>query len=366
MARKLRLKAVATATCAVAVIGLTGAPGATADSANWHRTLQEVSLAPFNLAVNQQKVYIADGLAGTLSRIGSSTPLASAPDLSGADFSPDGTSYAYTWSVQDENGVHTDAGLTIRTKGRPEVVADLEEFEANTNPDGHVTYGIIANGNPCAEAILGGLTGAATYTGIKDSHPYSVAWSPNGWYVADAGMNAVLKVDHAGHVSTVAVLPRQSLTLTAAMADALADEFGAPPGAFDCLTGVTYAFEPVPTDVETDQKGNVYVSVLPGGPESPSLGARGKVYRFAAGSWARTQVASGLLGATNIAVAPDGTLYAAQLFGGEVTKFAGGKRSTAVHLDRPLSVEVHGAYLYVGQLLDFGTGAPGSVQRFKR
>ena len=135
---------------------------------------------------------------------------------------------------------------------------------------------------------------------------------------------------------------------------------------------MTYAFEPVPTDVEVDQNGALYVSILPGGPESPALGARGKVSRSTPRPGAH-HGASELLGATNVAVASDGTLYATELFGGKVTKFANGKRSTAVTVDRPLAVEVHGGYLYVGQFADISFGPtgpevnePGSVIRFKR
>jgi hypothetical protein len=360
-----RSRLVATAACglAVALTAAAGAPQASAASANWHKVLSDFQLGPFNLAVNQQNVYVADGAFGTLAKVGSTTPLAPAPGLAGADFSPDGKSYAYAWS----NDEHTVGGLTIHSRGGAEAFGNLVGYEATHNPDSVNTYGIVAGGNPCAEAILGQLTGGqATYTGAIDSHPYSVAWSPSGWYVADAGMNAVVKVDNAGHVSTVAVLPPQPVTLTQAMADSIAQEFGAPPGSFDCLAGVTYAFEPVPTDVEVDQHGTLHVSILPGGPESPALGARGKVFAVNAATGGMRVEASGLLGATNVAVASDGTLYATELFGGKVTKFANGKRSTAVTLDRPLAVEVHGAYLYVGQLADFETGGPGSVQRFKR
>jgi hypothetical protein len=56
MARKRRVKAVAAVACGVAAIGLAGAPGASADSVNWHKVLSEFQLGPFNLAVNQQKV----------------------------------------------------------------------------------------------------------------------------------------------------------------------------------------------------------------------------------------------------------------------------------------------------------------------
>jgi hypothetical protein len=363
MAGKLRLTAVAAAAGAVVAMGLSGAPTAAAGSANWHKVLSDFQMGPFNLAVNQQKVYVADGFFGTLGTVGSKAPIAQAPGLAGVDFSPDGTSYAYAWS----NDEHTKGGLTIHTRGASDVFGDLVGYEASHNPDSVNTYGIVAGGNPCAEQILGQLTGGqATYTGAIDSRPYSVAWSPSGWYVADAGMNAVVKVDRAGHVSTVAVLPPQPVTLTKAMADSIAEEVGAPAGAFDCLAGVTYAFEPVPTDVEVDQHGALYVSILPGGPESPALSARGKVFRLNASTGHSEVVADKLLGATNVAVAPDGTLYATELFGNKVTQFRAGKRSTAVAFDRPLAVEVHGAYLYVGQLADFQTGGPGSVVRFKR
>jgi hypothetical protein len=366
MGIKLRATTRAAVACAVActaaAAGLLGAPIASADSANWHRNLSDFQGGPFNLAVNHQGVYVADGILGVLTRAGSPAPVAEAPGLAGVDVSADGTSHAYAWSTDD----HSATGLTIRTKGKPDVVADLAGYEATHNPDGGVTYGIVANGNPCAEAILGGLTGGpATYTGITDSHPYSVAWTSSGWFVADAGMNAVLKVDAKGHVSTVAVLPRQAVTFTQEMTDGVAAGLGLPDGALDCLVGVTYAFEPVPTDVEVDQNGALFVSVLPGGPEDPSLGARGKVYKVNAATGSMSLVASNLLGATNVAVAPGGTLYVTELFAGVVTKFAKGQRAAAVHLDRPVSVEVHGGYLYVGQIMDFGSGAPGSVQRFK-
>jgi hypothetical protein len=67
--------------------------------------------------------------------------------------------------------------------------------------------------------------------GLPPSHPYVVASLGRGsWAVADAGANAILKVSATGQV---------------------------------------------PTDVEVGPLGQPWVSTLPGGPEDPSLGARG-------------------------------------------------------------------------------------------
>ncbi len=368
MGMNVRLRTAAVVACAVTVAGLAGPPAASAASRNWEKPLSS-AMGPFNVAVNQQKVYVADGFTGTVSQVGGGT-LVSMPgmDVAGVDLSADGKSMAWTWSNED----HSSTGLTVRTQGKPDVSADISGYEAAHNPDGSTTYGIVAGGNPCAEQILGGLTGGpATYTGIIDSHPYSVARSGSGWVVADAGANAILRVDAKGHVSTVSVLPAQPVTLTQAMVDGLAQGMGMPAGSLDCLVGVTYAFEPVPTDVEVDSHGMLWVSVLPGGPEDPSLGARGAVYRVNPSTGAATRVAGGFLGATNLAVADDGTVYVTELFGNRISKISGGTVSLARSFDRPLSVEVHGGYLYVGQLadVDFQTGqvnAAGSVMRFKR
>jgi hypothetical protein len=361
----------AVAACAAAAMALLAAPAAQADSANWNKTLADDALGPFNLAVNHNKVYVADGFKNTVGILGRA-PFGFGPeggDVAGIDVTADGKTVAWTWSTAD----HSDTGLTIRTRGKADVVAHLAAVEAAKNPDSVKTYGIVAGGNACAEQILGQLTGGpATYRGMVDSHPYSVARVGHRWVVADAGSNALWSVTDKGAVSTLSVLPPQPVTLTADMVAGLAEGAGAPPEALACLVGVTYAFEAVPTDVEVGPDGSLWVSVLPGGPEDPSLGARGAVYKVNAATGAATRVAGGFLGATNLAVASDGTVYVTELFGGKISKISrNGAVSTAATIARPLSVEVHGGYLYVGQFadLDFETGqvnAPGSIVRLKR
>ena len=146
-------------------------------------------------------------------------------------------------------------------------MADLSGFEADRNPDQRIEYGI-NNADDCVKGALGDY---AEYHGIVESHPYAVeAWG-DSWIVADAAGNDLLKVTAQGKVSRLAVLPSQPKKITADMA--------ASEGLPDCVVGKTYRFEAVPTDVEWGQDGWLYVTTLPGGPEDPSFGDRGSVWK---------------------------------------------------------------------------------------
>ena len=96
--------------------------------------------------------------------------------------------------------------------------------------------------------------GPITYTGVVDAHPYALALGDWGVYVADAGANAILHVDWFGNIRTVSVLPPQPVVIPA---DPTA--LGLPA----CVGGLTYNFEPVPTDIELSGRSG-YVSLLPG------------------------------------------------------------------------------------------------------
>lgn len=343
-------------------MALAGGPVATATShAPWQRTISDSVLAPFQIAVHNDDVYATDGFLGTVTkypRLGGTRVLAQTQgETAGLDVSADGRQYAYTG---------TDAGgayLEIVT-GRGSTRVDLGAYEATHNPDGNVTYGIIGRSNPCAVDFFEQISGGpAKYQGIVESHPYAVASLDGGaWAVADAAGNTILVVTPDRRIRTLAVMPRQPITLTA---DMVAD-MGFPP----CTTGVTYAFEPVPTDVERDVLGMLAVSVLPGGPEDASLGARGKVYRVNARTGAVRQSASGFSGATNLAVAPEGTVYVAELFADKVTAVRGSHRWTAYQVPGALSVEVARGSLYIGTLADLGPDfevlGPGSLVQIRR
>jgi hypothetical protein len=92
---------------------------------------------------------------------------------SGAAMAADGTLCVAVGDATRER-----AGFsTLRCTGG--LVADLEAYERTANPDGRE----------------------------HASNPYDVAWDgQDGWYVSDAAANAVLHVDRAGRIRTVAVL----------------------------------------------------------------------------------------------------------------------------------------------------------------
>jgi hypothetical protein len=127
---------------------------------------------------------------------------------SGAAMAADGTVCAVIGDATREG-----AGFsTLRCSSG--LVADLEAHERAANPDGREVA----------------------------SNPYDVAWDGrDGWYVSDAAANAVLHVDRAGRVSTVAVV--------ASMAP-----FGGRP------------VQGVPTGLARAADGTVYVALFGGAP----------------------------------------------------------------------------------------------------
>jgi hypothetical protein len=325
-------------------------------------TLTDQVFGPFNLEIRGGKVLVADGFTGVVSRVnpnGNLSTVASSP-FDGGDVlgvaSGDGA-LAWTGSAPtDQPFTNGDQVLTVRRPGQADQHIDITAFEHSHNPDRKNFYGTHST-DPCVTSFLEAATGApAGYHGVKDSHAFSIAYAGNGgWYVADAAANDILKVSRSGHISVVKVLPPQPLTLTAEQADAM--------GAPACVVGVTYGFEPVPTDVEVSG-GKLYVSTLPGGPEDPSLGARGSVYTMDRDGSHLRRLARGFLGATNLAVG-GGHVYVSELFAGQVSKVVDGHGVPVASLPGPLGLEYSGGNLYAGviaQTDDNGTPtAPGAV-----
>jgi sugar lactone lactonase YvrE len=117
-----------------------------------------------------------------------------------------------------------------------------------------------------------------------------------------------------------------------------------------------YNFEPVPTDVELGPDGLLYVTLLPGGPEDPSLGARGAVYSVDPDTGEVALVAGGFLGATDLAIAPDGRIYVAELFGDQISTVSGTGAQPFVEVRQPAAVEWADGTLFA-TINAFGNGS---------
>jgi len=129
-----------------------------------------------------------------------------------------------------------------------------------------------------------------------------------------------------------------------------------------CALDKTYNFEPVPTDVEVGPDGMLYVSSLPGGPEDASFGARGAVFRVNPWNGNVKEIASGFLGAVDLAVDDECTIYVAELFGNAITKVGRHGNQKVADVDGPGAVEYANGRLYVTA----GNGFPNFGQPLAR
>ncbi|HET9656445.1 MAG TPA: ScyD/ScyE family protein [Kineosporiaceae bacterium] len=344
-----------------------GSPGASPEV----RVITTDVVAPVQIAAHEGKVYVGDIARSTLTRLGYPTPLAVGPhpgEIAGVDFKPDDFVLAYA-ATDRRTGQGT---VTIRRRGSSPVVADVSRFEQEKNPDGSLFYGVHTS-DPCVRDAVAKLPlpspRPAGYYGVVKAHPYAVAaGTHNDWYVVDSAANDLLRIDQSGNIELVAVLPGQPYVITRHDAEAL--------GLPDCLVGVRYTFEAVPTDVEVGADGALYVSTFPGGPESLQLGARGSVYRVDPVTGDTDQIITGLGGAVNLALGPNGRIYIAELFSGQISVATPNRSRSKVSKAKPLvrlpnvaAVEFDGDSLYASSLSpDYLKGEPtgnGSVVRIR-
>lgn len=317
-------------------------------------------LSPLRAAVaDDGTAYVSENFAGKIDRVsrhGTKTTVYTDPNgFEVGGLSVTDHSVVFTVTHSEGEGVNLDSWLKVLyPSGHVRTIADLHTYEANVNPDQGTTYGF-RHIDPTCAAKWPAENGPATYTGAVDSHPYATYVRRDGWiYVADAGGNDILLVSPSGRtIRTVATLPGIPLRITSDVATGM--------GIDPCFVGSTYYFEPVPTDVEVGPRGTVFVTSLPGGPEGPELGARGSVFAIGGhgghghgGHWFRPsmrhlgwshhrhhggdaansrrahQVVRGLQSPTGLAVAPNGTMYVAQLFGNEISRITLGHRGATV------------------------------------
>jgi hypothetical protein len=316
-------------------------------------TLSSSFVGPLQFAISPgSRVYVADSFTATLSQIGVAKPIAVGPkggDLSGVAIDPRTRAIAYTTATED----HKTTNLTILTPGAKPVVADLAGFEKTQNPDKINTYGTTST-SACVAATLKKSGLPVSNKGLVDSHPYAVTSIGGGsWAVADAGGNDILRVDKAGHVSLISVLPPQPLTITAGIAKEN--------GVAACAIGVSYKFEAVPTDVEVGPDNALFVTTLAGGPEGPQNGNPGSVYRIG-NNGVPARIAYGFAGATNLAITPAGHIFVAQLSSGWIAEVVNGRPRPVLYLPGVAGLEYANRGLYASTAPAASGGAgPGTV-----
>lgn len=174
-------------------------------------------------------------------------------------------------------------GTLIKTtpSGQWKVVADVSAHEADENPAG----------------------------GPIDTNPYGLLAEPGAYHVADAGANAVLRVDANGEVSTVAALPARPFRDTDA----------------------------VPTAVVRGPDGALYVSELSG---VPFTAGAANIWRVVPGESPQVH-AAGFKTIIDLAFGPDGALYVLEYASGPVF-FAGPGRVLRVDADDNRDVIIGG------------------------
>ena len=130
-----------------------------------------------------------------------------------------------------------------------------------------MSYGFTDIDDAC-EAQLP-VEGRRAYTGIVETHPYATATAARGLRGRRRrqriSRRSARQGPHGRGVCRRAVgrPPRRA-----------AGRSASPPA----VAGLTYCFEPVPTDVEVGRDGRTS-ALLPGGPEDGSAGALASVYR---------------------------------------------------------------------------------------
>jgi hypothetical protein len=343
--------AVALASALVAAPAAANDHGGSPPTAGEPVTIAEGLFTPFSLEVDRQRVsYLSQNFSGQLTRIardGTASVLASAP---GQEITAVSSRDGYVYYAQI--AVDHSSGSMVRVPeggGTPEPFADLFAHESTENPDADAVYGFQGITDDCLAQFPppGPMSGPPATSGPVDIHPYASLALNNAIFVADAGANSITRVDYDGTVSTVAVLPPQpAVQATAEQLDAY--DYPA------CAAGLDWITEPVPTDIEIGPDGWLYVTTLPGGPESAALGARGSVYKVNQKTGEVKLVASGFTTATGLAAATDGTIYVTEIFGGEngsgqisVLEKGATEPSALAAVPLPAAIEIRSNRLFV-------------------
>lgn len=332
--KSLRTAAIVATAAAAVAAPLAGAAAAGTSAGPAVTTVAHVPTGPLHLAVDNGAFYVVSantaesGPPGTglLTKVakGHQTTLVTVPNGEVAGVSAQGGRISYTTSSQ------AFIGARVLVKGGGNVpIGYTLAYEKKHNPDGNVHYGFQGLSKSCIQQLPPGNEGPRPYTGIIDSHPYSILDTGSTRYVADAASNDILQVTPSG-LKLVAVLPSTPLKATPAVVKAAHLP--------KCVTGHTYLWEPVPTDIERGPNGLLYVSALTA--ESVDVGIpAGKVYTVNPHTGAVREIASGLDAATGVAVTGNGTVYVTELMGNRIDKIVNGHVVPVLSVKNPADIE---------------------------
>lgn len=352
MKKRLALLACIAATAAAVA---SAGPAAASTSTPEYDVLAGGLVSPLHVTAGAGKsVLVSQDFAGKLTRVnrdGSTEELYASPQQ-GWEVAGAATRGSTTYFLESVGAGQGDPAAlkgflrSIDRKGNVKTIANFADYERRHNPDGSQHYGF---GRDVSDQCLAGWPAfpPARYKGLVDSHPYALAVDDDTAYVADAGMNAVLKVNlKNGDIDTVAVLPPRPAVIPKGLV-VPTDMQGGTIKVPDCVAGHKYAFEPVPTDVAIGPDGMLYVTSLPGGPEGPELGARGAIFKVNPWNGDADLWVDHIMSPTGLAVTDNGDVYVASLFGGEIIKFnCEGDRSQFLAVDMPADVDIAGHTLY--------------------
>lgn len=316
-------------------------------------------IGPLTLAVGDRgSVYLTQSFAGTLTKVDRRGRLSDVHQLAtpeAGELVGVATHRGATYHVETDFSGELPTSHIVRTspRGTRTVVSEnLWAHEVANNPDASQHYGFQGLDAQCAAevAVVEETVGFPLddYPGIVESHAYQLDVHRGSIYVADAAANAVLRVSpRTGRVSTVAVLPGTSQTMTPELLALVEERLFEGMELPDCLVGHEFVSEPVPTDVQVARDGSLYVSTLGGG--VGELVPQSYVYRVTPWDGRVREVAEGLHGATGLALSRSG-IVVAQMFGGEVSLLRQHRRHTHVDTlftaDSPADVAVDGRTLY--------------------
>lgn len=286
-------------------------------------------LSPLHLTAGPggHSVYVADAFVGAVKRIDVSRDGASTTEVAGGLGFPAGVALQGQgiYIVGSGDSGPEEQGPTFLGRldraGQLTVLVDLLAVERRFNPDGQVA------------------------AGDAESNPYDVLAYRGGFIVSDAAANALIRISADGRASVLTAFP---LITSGPCADA--DN-----------NGDVVGCDPVPTGVALGPDGLLYVS---------GLGAEqiGQLWVVDPDTGAiLDNLTAGYPDApplTDVAVAPDGSVFASSLFTNEVFRLHNGLLSVA-EVEAPAGLLWMRGTLYVGSVPALfapeGTFVPGAV-----